>query len=506
MACGDMSDSIIHTNWVLFRVDASPFIGVGHVMRCMSLAKGLSQHGLAICFLAREMPEQLQQQITAAGFSFASLHSNLEPSMEAEEKALANLLEQYGSRADWIIVDSYSLDSHWEAMARQFASKLMVVDDLANRDHDCDLLLDQTLGRSVEDYQSLVPEICRILTGTSYALLRTEFSSLREGALKKRECFEGINSIVVSLGGGDQMHLLEDIFSGIEKFVRTLSTNHSIPNSVLCRVVLGSAASEFLPYLPQVNGLQWELLRNVGNMAELLHDADVVIGAAGTSAWERCTLGVPSLMLVVADNQELVARALVNKGAALMMKSPYDISVAEGLEALNDPDTYREMSRHTLSLCDGRGVERVVHIMRARCSLRKATINDAALLLNWRNDVRTVEASHSTKQVEFSEHMAWLSGALVDNTLKLFICERQGAPVGTVRAHLKQGVWVLSWTVAPEFRGQGIAKEMVALAVASLCGPFRAEVKEGNVASMSVAEHIGMTLVNKADGVLYYEK
>lgn len=144
--------------------------------------------------------------------------------------------------------------------------------------------------------------------------------------------------------------------------------------------------------------------------------------------------------------------------------------------------------------------------MKHELALRMATVADAELLLQWRNDPQTRNASHTQESVSLSEHQQWLTGVLQDKNKKLYIAEHIHHPVGTVRADLVDGKWLMSWTVAPFARGQGFAISMVNLAVNKLAAPVCAEVKEGNLASIRVAEQVGMRLRYKKGGVLYYEK
>ncbi len=144
--------------------------------------------------------------------------------------------------------------------------------------------------------------------------------------------------------------------------------------------------------------------------------------------------------------------------------------------------------------------------MAGKLTLRPATREDAELLLGWRNDPRTREASHDTRVIPREEHLAWLSSVLADPDRQLFVAEEDGVPVGTVRADFRDGAWVLSWTVAPDARGRGVGKRMVALLVERLAGPVRAEIKVGNMASVRIAEHAGLVLDREEDGVLHYHR
>lgn len=144
--------------------------------------------------------------------------------------------------------------------------------------------------------------------------------------------------------------------------------------------------------------------------------------------------------------------------------------------------------------------------MTLEITLRPATLDDAAILRSWRNDLATRNASHSTYAVSLREHLVWLEGVLADDRRRLLIAEEAGVPVGSVRADLSEGVWELSWTVAPEARGRGVATRMVAQLAGEIKDPIRAEIKAGNPASIRIAEHAGMSFVREAGGVLHYAR
>jgi RimJ/RimL family protein N-acetyltransferase len=144
--------------------------------------------------------------------------------------------------------------------------------------------------------------------------------------------------------------------------------------------------------------------------------------------------------------------------------------------------------------------------MNEKITLRPATMKDADMLLDWRNDTQTRKASHSTSEVVKEEHVAWLSKTLVNANRKLLVAEENGASVGTVRADFSEGLWELSWTVAPNSRGQGVAKRMVALLANEITEPIRAEVKIENIASARIAEYAGMAFDREVEGVCHYSR
>ena len=144
--------------------------------------------------------------------------------------------------------------------------------------------------------------------------------------------------------------------------------------------------------------------------------------------------------------------------------------------------------------------------MKETITLRPSTIEDADILLEWRNDPETRKASHNTTKVERSNHVSWLSGTLTNPDRRLYIAEENGDLVGTVRTDYAEGVWELSWTVSPRARGRGVAKRMVAILANEISEPIRAEVKTGNISSARIAENEDMVFEREIDGILHYRR
>jgi UDP-2,4-diacetamido-2,4,6-trideoxy-beta-L-altropyranose hydrolase len=265
-----------------------------------------------------------------------------------------------GRRPDWLVVDHYALDMAWEGVLAEHASRLLVIDDLADRGHRCDLLLDQNLGREAADYAARVPTGSRVLVGPRYALLRPEFAALREYSLSRR-AGPAPTSILVTMGGIDRDNATAAVLKALRNCV--------LPGHCRIRVVMGAAA----PWLAQVRELAaqmpWptELCVDVENMAQLMADSDLAVGAAGTTSWERCCLGLPTLMLVLADNQRHGANALVTSGAAILLDdlSALERSLPEAMRCLVHGERLTQLAAAAAQVTDGLGVERVVAEMGA---------------------------------------------------------------------------------------------------------------------------------------------
>ncbi|MBI3444100.1 MAG: UDP-2,4-diacetamido-2,4,6-trideoxy-beta-L-altropyranose hydrolase [Magnetospirillum sp.] len=309
------------TPTVIFRADASAAIGTGHIMRCLTLADVLAARGVA-CVFASE-----------AG-SAVMVPSLAYPVVPPSAMPAAHL----------VVVDHYGLDEADEAMLGASAGALMAVDDLPTRVHRCALLLDQTHGRRAEEYAELVPPDCLILAGSDYALLRPQFGAARATALARRDC--GLKRILVSLGGSDP----DDVTGAVLDAIAASGLD------VAVEVVMGAAA----PHLEQVRRRaatlpQARVQVGVSDMAALMVEADLAIGAGGGTAWERCCLGLPTLMLTIADNQRDVVRLVTGAGAAQAATLP---SLARQLRELT-PAALTSMSAAAARLCDGGGADRV---------------------------------------------------------------------------------------------------------------------------------------------------
>lgn len=351
---------------VLFRVDASTQIGSGHVMRCLAFAAGLKEKNVGISFVCRDHQGQMSSQIQSRGF-----HCELLPASEKIGRdegdpkhghwlgadyrldAEQSIAACGNSTFDWIIIDHYGIDYRWHLLLREYSSHIMVIDDLADRKHDCDLLLDQTYGRKAAIYDQYVPDNCLTLIGTQYALLRPEFRELRAQTLQARKSRDGIQNILVFMGGADKNNHSSVVLGALAQI--------NWPSKPRVTLVVGAQADHIDQLQGQVasHPLEVIILRDVKNMANLMAIADLGIGAGGTTSWERCCLGLPSLVCIVAENQRTLTQSLDKEGALLSWETEGDL-----IEQLNilvaEPAFLRKMSKVAARICDGGGCGRVV--------------------------------------------------------------------------------------------------------------------------------------------------
>lgn len=347
-------------------------------MRCLTLANELTLRGARCIFVCGEHVGHLCGHIAAAGHALVRLPVSAgrgAPAMGEGDDAHAEWLgasaaqdaEQTASwlaqsPVDWLIVDHYALAVEWERQIRPWCRQIMVIDDLADRPHDCDLLLDQNLGRHAADYDSRLPDHCERLIGPDYALLRPEFAHLRPTALARRRTGQ-CHHILVTMGGVDSGNTTAEVLAGLDA--------SGLPDDAVVTVVLGAGA----PWQDAVRTqagqmrLNAQVLVDAGNMAELMCMADLAIGAAGSTSWERCCMGLPSILVVLADNQRRIAEALHRRGAALLAAGAHRSSaIRHGLHAMLGPGALSGMSNCAAALVDGLGAPRVAQTLYSRVS------------------------------------------------------------------------------------------------------------------------------------------
>ena len=313
---------------IAFRVDASSQIGTGHFMRCLTLADALKQHGAQIRFVSRHMPDHLRDMLIAREYEFMLLNSSsreailddlfhahwLGTSQQGDAQDTIQALSD--QKWDWLIVDHYALDARWENDLRHTAKKILVIDDIADRQHDCDVLLDQNFYADMNSrYTGIVPRHCQLLLGPRYALLREEFRQLRK-QVKPRT--GPVKRIFIFFGGVDS-----DNYTGraIESLV-----NISI-HELYVDVVIGSQhpCREQIEATCARHGFICHV--QTSRMAELMTAADLAILAGGTVTWERCCLGLPAVVVITAENQRLVAEHCEEGVTLILRRSEFSPSI-----------------------------------------------------------------------------------------------------------------------------------------------------------------------------------
>lgn len=349
---------------IAFRTDATSQIGTGHFMRCLTLADELKQRGARIRFLSRNLPAHLRDMLATKNIEYSSLCGDVEKEMfddlahskwlGASQAQDARDTEQALSDRtwDWLVVDHYALDARWERALRGSARQIMVIDDIADRQHDCDVLLDQNYYADMHTrYMGKVPESCRLLLGPRYALLREEFRRLRERAKPRTG---QVKRILVFFGGVDV-----DNYTGLA--LEALAGSGI--EGVAVDVVIGAQHPRRDDIEQACAAVGYACHVQTSRMAELMAAADLAIGAGGSASWERCCLGLPALLVALAENQINIAKALDSIGACSYIgtKETADLfAIRRSINyVLSSCGQLESISQHAYSLVDGMGGARV---------------------------------------------------------------------------------------------------------------------------------------------------
>lgn len=475
-------------------------------MRCLALAAPLRAAGAECVFLCRGAGlGALTARIAAAGHALLALPEAAgQAAAVADEPVLAHarwlpggwrndaatclrlLAEQ--PAADWLVVDHYALDARWQQAMRGSAQRLLVIDDLADRRHDCDVLLDQNLVPGmVSRYDGLLPKGCLSLLGPRYALLRSEFGAPQEVATEAAEVPETAR-LLLMFGGADAQKLT----------LRSVEVLERMRWGGVVDVAVG-------PLYPELEALREVVARLPGgrlhapaeSVAALMHRADLAVGSPGVSSWERCACALPALAIAQADNQEPIGRALGVAGAHFYLGRAEQVSDAD-LEAalrlfLANAPARAAMRAAAGKICDGRGAERVArHLLAPSLAIRLAGPDDAKLLFDWRNDERTRCQSFDPRPLEWSSHLAWFEKTLANPDASVLLACHGDMPVACVRFDAVGDRARVSIYADPDLHGHGFGRAALLAALdwfraeRPAVGVVEADVLQGNAASHSL--------------------
>ena len=508
---------------VFFRVDASLAAGLGHVMRCLTLAQELREHGATVSFISRKHPGNLCSVIEERGFSVSCLpepatdmvfedtpaHAAwLGACWQEDARQTMALLDATIEKPDWLVIDHYAIDQRWETAVATSVARMMVIDDLADRPHACALLLDQNLVADFDArYSGKVPATCTTLLGPKYALLQRDYAELHEADVAFGD---PIRRIFVFFGGADDRNLTG----------RCLSAFLALGKSdIEIDVVVGVGSPHVSAIRRQIQGHEnTHLHSNLKSLAILMRQADLAIGAGGTTSWERLCMGLPALVVTLADNQRPIATELNRRRLIRWLGHQDDVTEADFSQALREllaqPSLQSEFASGT-QVVDGKGVHRVwaamVAVSASNLRVRKATLADESLLLEWANDPTTRANGFSCAQITPQAHGQWFRSRLNNSDdCYLYIVETTGREaLGQVRFERAKATWVIGYSLAPVFRGRGLGRPLLDAALLHLRKEERdpcviGEVKTDNLASCRVFESLGFSALGDGRDTVKY--
>ena len=445
-------------------------------MRCMALAEHLQGNKAEVVFVCRLIEGDLCDYIESKGFGVlrlpkvaqsqrgaARLAGTDDPTawlgttVDQDAEVTSNALAGLGRKVDWLIVDNYALNATWEQRLRPHVHQILVIDDLAIQKHACDLLLNQNLIDSVRDrYRNLIPEYCRLLAGPQFALLRQEFRASR---ISLNRGSEQVGNLLVFLGGADP--------DGVT--LRVLKAVDGIRSNELQVTVILGAANPHGETIKRLYGQRsgYKVIFQAANMAELMVQADLAIGAGGISTWERSCLGLPAMVIAIAENQVEVSRTAAEAGACLYLGTATSLSdgeLAAGLTVMISSSSLRKsVSRVCLDLVDGLGCERVAReVLQDPVQVRLARAEDAERVFEWRNAEKTRRFFRDPNPLSLAEHLGWFQRTLLDSKRLLLIGEVDTEPMGVLRYDLDNGSAGVSIYLNPALHGRGLGARLLA--------------------------------------------
>jgi UDP-2,4-diacetamido-2,4,6-trideoxy-beta-L-altropyranose hydrolase len=432
----------------LFRADADKAIGVGHVMRCMSLANVLQERSAQACFVSLDLPVHLERALHAQGHEVRRLPE----AVRGDELGDARATLDGEQSVVACVVDHYQLGWAWEAEVMAYAP-VLALDDLG-RSHTSRWMLDQNYYADPQArYATGCPASVQRLLGPSFALLRREFTHARASARVR----DGVlRHVLVFLGGTD---------AGNHTAIALKAIELGLSPGVQVTVIAGASH-------PDLTGLQaWCDARSlatlhiqVGDMTPHLLSADLAIGAGGSSTWERCACGLPTVAICVVNNQ----REVILEGARAgflwgIDHVPSSNELATVLRALaGAPGLVKHMSERSLQVTDARGASRVADLLLPKSmQVRDATSDDARMIYDWRTSPEVMGASRNTASFPFKDHLAWLEKVLQDSQRMLLIGLHDGREVGVVRFDINGDRAEVSIFLAPGTMGAGLGRALL---------------------------------------------
>lgn len=347
---------------VFVRVDASKDIGTGHFFRCLTLSQKICSKGHSVTFISSQMPQELIKILHLNKIYFKRIYNNNSSKIDnlahshwlgvSQKEDAHNFKQCLKSKIDLLVIDHYGIDETWENELRAFSKKILVIDDLADRNHNCDFLLDQNYYPNLSTrYKGRVPNDAFMLLGPNYCLLRDDFAVLRKSIYKTKE---SINRIFVFFGGIDNENhtkITLDVLGRLEG------------KNFLVDVVVGSQNPNKNIIKSMCKKFSYNFHCQTSKIAKIMHQSDLAIGAAGSTSWERCCLGLPAIIIPIAKNQIEIATSIHNFGAAICIEGNENLhqriyNTIKSLQLNNK--ILKKMNKACLELVDGLGVERVI--------------------------------------------------------------------------------------------------------------------------------------------------
>ncbi|HIK04474.1 MAG TPA: UDP-2,4-diacetamido-2,4,6-trideoxy-beta-L-altropyranose hydrolase [Trichormus sp. M33_DOE_039] len=440
---------------LLFRVDVSPQIGTGHLMRCLALAQAWQQAGGKAVFIMAETAFIFEEKLRTENIEVIKIS----PKLGSPEDAQATAMLAHQLNSNWLVIDGYNFGDIYQTNIKNAGLKVLFLDDYGHAGYYCaDLVLNQNLSADPALYTHKEPDT-QLLLGTFYTLLRREFWQWRG--------WQRVNppiakKILVTMGGADYDNVTLKVIQALQ-----LLSGHALE----IVVVIGGSNPyyEEIKLVAQTSGLTIRIERNVNSMPELMAWADIAVTAGGSTCWELAFMGLPSLSIILAKNQQAITQKLHSLQTFINLGWHSHISPSEIATAVEELslviNTRLTMTKSSQELVDGWGSQRVVRcIKNYSLKLRPVSIEDCQLLWQWANETEVRAVSFSSKPIAWEEHQKWFNSKLNTNCIFYIAVNQDNIPIGQIRYDIEGKEAVISISIAQEYRQQGYGTYLIEIA------------------------------------------
>jgi UDP-2,4-diacetamido-2,4,6-trideoxy-beta-L-altropyranose hydrolase len=482
---------------ITIRADADSKIGTGHVMRCIALAQACQDQGGEVTFISHCESGALEERISKEGFKFIAVKTP-HPHPDDLSMTLVYLKSPppftLHPSPTWLVLDGYHFTPAYQQAIRDAGIRLLVIDDMNHLPHyHADILLNQNIHAPALNYHC--DQDTTLLLGTRYALLRREFLKYREF---NRQIPDRVKNILVTLGGADPNNVTLKVIEAL----KLLDVS-----DISVRIIIGPANNHQETLCKSLASAHFEaeLLINPPNMTELMAWADMAISAGGSTCWELMFMGLPSIILVLADNQAAVAEYLMNKKAIDNIgyfAGCTEERISHACKSLiGSSNALISLSQQSRVLINGLGPDLVIKSINNKVvALRDVTDLDCDLIWQWANDEDTRKVSYSQAYISRDEHIRWFESLRRQKNHRIYIANNGSKnPIGQIRFASDGKNAIVSFSVAPESRGRGYGKEILVKGAKKLFNETNIEqisayVKSENIVSFKVFQHAGFSL------------
>jgi UDP-2,4-diacetamido-2,4,6-trideoxy-beta-L-altropyranose hydrolase len=449
------------TETMIVRADASARIGSGHVMRCLALAQAWKRGADRAIFVTANDSRFLASRLQTEGMEVVGLNATAASIEDA--KRTVELAQEADAR--WIVVDGYHFGAEYQQAIKNAGLKLLFIDDHGHAaSYHADIIVNQNIHAGGELYEQRDAHT-RLLLGTRYSLLRREFLKWQGW---KRDIPDVARRLLVTMGGGDPVNATFEVIEALQQ---------TSMDGLEVAVVLGETNPhhEQLEAAVRNSQVPIRLAKAVTDMSELMAWADSAVSAAGSTCWELAFMGLPNIALVLAGNQEAVARQLDSAGIAINLGWHSDLPrttlIRELERLLTSKELRQAMSDRGRALVDGKGAARVAAMMRSsKLRLRPARRDDCRLLWEWASDPAVRAASFSSAPISWADHQDWFARKRDDKNCFMFIAvDNEDLPIGQARFDLvNQSEAEISVSVSPSHRAEGYGSQLIQMSVKEL--------------------------------------